>query len=439
MSPFRKIEYKIINIYGVQYIEYLYLVYLETYMDNPDTIPHILSAELHTNDQHHSPPLPPRVDAVVCIGDIGDIDYDKDIEYGNTIVNDSVSNGGSFYDTGDIDDIRVIDSPRTFHKVEHEHEQSDKCNGVSAATRRALIDKCNGERSEANANTESTSNNGFNTIPIDQFLRFKAVNTEIPGELLSFATNMNYKIRGTKPKGNPWRRVEPGPPKKNWLLAKKINQDDNEKLYSQFRGILNKISVGNFNTLAIELINLEITQKDHLFMLVDNIFKKALVEQRFSQTYAKLCVELSSYYINTQEGDKVHFRELLLNKCQLMFEEAISLDKTSPTSENFSAKEHVLNCMAFIGELYNNKLLTNKIVYSCLSILLLKVDMDKAYTVDSICIFLKTVGSLFCSSYKDEATTYFLKLAKVKESKSIDIKEKFTIMDLFDMKSKNGW
>ena len=281
-------------------------------------------------------------------------------------------------------------------------------------------------------------------ISYDELIKYKDLNKEMHPDLRQFASNLSYKPKQSRHKknnnnNNNWRKVDQKF-KNNWLLDNKINQSDDDKLYSQIKGILNKISESNFNELANDFIQLEIKTKDNLIALVDIIFKKAIVESKFNDVYAKLCYELASYYIE-QEGDKIYFRELLLNKCQQMFEESVSLNKDLEEEENetFKFKEHVLGCVKFIGELYNINLLTNKIIYSCFLILISKINLGKAYSIDCICALMETVGKNFSATAKKESSTLFDKFEKLKNNDRIDKKDTFAIMDLLDLKKKNKW
>ncbi len=273
-------------------------------------------------------------------------------------------------------------------------------------------------------------------ITVELLLKYKDSNREMHPNLVKFASNLNYKNKPPKFKSNHWRKLDTKI-KNNWVMNNKFDKTDDDKLYSQIRSILNKLSDSNFNQLVGEFIQLDIKNRDHLLNLVDIIFKKAIVESKFNAIYAKLCFELASYYIE-EDSRKIYFRELLLNKCQKMFEEGVSLDKSMKEEAEsiFKFKNHVLGCMRFVGELYNHNLITNKIIYSCFLILLAKVNLNKAHCIDCICTLMSTVGKQFVTSYEEQADNYFLKLNKIMNSGKIEAKERFALMDLFDLKKQ---
>jgi hypothetical protein len=273
-----------------------------------------------------------------------------------------------------------------------------------------------------------------------ELLKYKDLNKEMHPALRNFASNLTCKSKPPRHRNkNNWRRIDQRF-KNNWLLDSKLNQTEDQKLYDQVRGILNKLSESNFNELADELIQLEIKNRDNLMTIVDIIFKKAIIESKYNEIYAKLCYELAPYHIRNNKS-KVYFRELLLNKCQKMFEEGVSLSKDIEQRETstFKFKEHVMGCMRFVGELYNNGLLTDKIVYNCFLILMSKVNLNKAYSIDSICTLMETVGDGFSSNAKKEFNLLFKKFDELKDNPKIEKKEKFALMDLLDLKQDKKW
>jgi translation initiation factor 4G len=286
-------------------------------------------------------------------------------------------------------------------------------------------------------------------VSYQQLLKYKDMNKEMHPELRDFASNLSYKVKPIKIKNRSnsnWKKMNTQF-KNNWLTESKFNQTDDQKLYSQIRSILNKLSGSNFNELANELIQSDIKNKNNLNTLVEIIFKKAIMETKFNDIYAKLCFELSPYHIDIDE-EKVYFRELLLNKCQHTFEECISLDNRDDTHsdedeediiDTMKFKEHVLGCMRFIGELYNNNLITNKIIYNCFLILFSKINFNKAHCIDSICTLMETVGKKFFTLVRSDGEILFKKINELKNNNKINKKDKFALMDLIDLKNDKKW
>lgn len=267
----------------------------------------------------------------------------------------------------------------------------------------------------------------------EEFLCYKSVNTEILPELIPFIEKMNLK---SKPKLKPsnWRHKEIKP-SSNWLLEKKFNQNDDEKLSSQFMGILNKMTESNFDELAQELISLGIKREQHVIELVNIIFQKAISENKFCSIYAKLAKTLSSYYIEDEEK-KIYFREVLINKSQKMFMECISIDRDLEYMKEkkiFKFKEQVIGCINFIGELYNHELLTNKIIYSCFLTILIKLNLKKAYIIDILCSLMKTVHPEFLNRAPKESSECLEKIKHLQKDETLSKKDQFTLLDAIEL------
>jgi len=153
--------------------------------------------------------------------------------------------------------------------------------------------------------------------------------------------------------------------------------------------------------------------------------------------YAKLTKELSSYYIE-EDGKKVYFREILINKSQSMFLEGISLETEldKKPSKSYKYKEQVIGCINFIGELYNNELLTNRIIQSCFNSIFMRIPLKKPYIIEILCTLIKTVSETLLTKAPKEYDEYKTKLLLLKNNKlpniTINKKDMFSIMDICD-------
>jgi len=282
-----------------------------------------------------------------------------------------------------------------------------------------------------------------NTIsyPIDIFIKYRHSNSDVPAELLVLIDRSKKPLRqkGTHKEtrdtgqNGVWRKID-SRFKSSWLTTNKLNQDVDEKLYSSMRGILNKLSVDNFDTLVDELMSLTISSKEHLDELATIIFNKAISEQTFSCMYAKLCNKLIPYYVENEESQKIFYREFLLNKCQEMFESCTSKHDTDDIS-----KERVLGCIVFIGELYNTAILTNPIIYGCFLTLMVNITKQCIYSLDSLCTLMTIVGREFCKKDKIKADHCLKKMEQLLESTEISMRERFMIRDVIDKKNKEHW
>lgn len=267
---------------------------------------------------------------------------------------------------------------------------------------------------------------------IEEFIKYKSLNKSILPELIDFcntqkrSSNTHYNNHHNHHHNNNWRKPEPLG--ENWILASKLKQTDDEKLYSNIRSLLNKLSDSNFDVLISELMALDISKSEHLIKLVEFLFIKALTEPKFGYMYAKLAKGLVNFSI--KEQDNVFcFRELLIRKCQMMFNDCVSFD----TVNTNITKERAMGCMSFIGELYLCDLLNNKIINSCFLLMLIKVDNTKPYLIEFISTLMKVVSKTFIIKCPNESKIVFEKIQKIIDSGDFLSKEKFTLMDIMDL------
>ena len=264
------------------------------------------------------------------------------------------------------------------------------------------------------------------TIDLDCFISYKKCNYDMLPALVGIC-NINKHNKQTRPNGNNWKKLESKTPD-NWLLTSKLNQTDDDKLFSQIRSILNKLSDTNFNDLAKELMSLEMTTYEHLTKLTELLFNKALIEPKFSNMYAKLAKELYNYTV--KENDTIfYFRESLINRCQKTFTTCISVEDQS----NLITKETSTGCMTFIGELYLYDLLTNKIINSCFLLLLSKINSNKSHMAGCICSLMKVVKIKFKTNCSNESDVINKKIADLIATNTLQNKEKFRLMDIIGL------
>lgn len=257
------------------------------------------------------------------------------------------------------------------------------------------------------------------TFPIDDFLKFKHLpdHQSMTEDLMKYLNSKSKK----KPDGN-------------WLLTKKLEQTGDEKMCSQFRSILNKLSESNFQVLLTEISEINMEKPEILEQFTEMLFNKAIIEKKFSSMYSRLAKQLINLQV-THDGITVHFRESLINRCQVMFNQLINF------GEGYNHKLAV-GCMAFIGDLYNFDMLVKKIICSCFSVLLNKLDKvegELQYIIECICVLMRTVGKKLVVDGAADAASIFEHLKTKLSDSKLSNREKFAIMDLMDLKTANKW
>lgn len=103
--------------------------------------------------------------------------------------------------------------------------------------------------------------------------------------------------------------------------------DEDEKFYKEVRGVLNKLTPENFESLKQQFKDFPINTTKRLDKVIDLVFQKAIAEPGFSEFYAKMCYEMmkkevidDTKPIEDGKHQSVNFKHLLLNKCQVEFD-----------------------------------------------------------------------------------------------------------------------
>lgn len=163
--------------------------------------------------------------------------------------------------------------------------------------------------------------------------------------------NVNTK-KDNNDSGNNWRMK-----KQSAVEKRKKNLSQNELVKGELNGNLNKITISNFNSLSVKILNQIKDSKDLAEYVVDNIFKKAVVQPIYCVSYVKLIKLI------IDKGFDVKIS--ITNKCDqyttLLKKEEISTEDKNLNYDEFcdlmSEKKYKVGYSQFIGELYNNELM----------------------------------------------------------------------------------
>lgn len=306
-------------------------------------------------------------------------------------------------------------------------------------------------------------------ITVDEFLSFKTQNVEIlldANEYIKRVGNSNKINKTSKSSTNQkrthnsyqnykkqpnWKQQGKGGTggsfNSNHIQRTKLVTYDNEDdlLYTKFRSLLNKLSSNNINAITSEIKSLNIIKKEHIEKLIDFIFSKAVKENKFTTIYALCVSHMMPYKITLDTGD-LTFAELFFKKCKAMFDECLAFDvelekqylneMATKVSKTFNFKDEVIGCVSFVGELYNHKILSDRVITICLNCIMKAFEAKKVYCIDILCNFLKTIGKKFCVDNSETFNAHVKILIQIKDD--FNKIERCIIMDLIDYLNKNG-
>ncbi|CAH1141154.1 unnamed protein product [Phyllotreta striolata] len=237
-----------------------------------------------------------------------------------------------------------------------------------------------------------------------------------------------------------------------------------EELYRNVRGILNKLTPQKFDTLLQQVRNLSIDTTERLQGVIDLVFEKAVDEPNFSVAYASMCGHLALIQVpkSTSGKDKddkeefVNFRKLLITRCQQEFEKQ-SVDEsfkeqklkeieecTDPDKRKdieFDFEEHLrrvrmksVGNIRFIGELFKQQMLTQKIMLRCLNNLL---DNGDEESLECLCKLLTTIGKELESKgiHLEDIFNKMKNLADRRQGTKISSRIRFMLQDVIDLRN----
>jgi len=275
--------------------------------------------------------------------------------------------------------------------------------------------------------------NSQQSLDLDTLYACRDKYQTIPKDLIKFVDRIKgIQLKNKKINGQNWKR-NTTKSKTSWLVTKKFSQDDDEKLASQCRGILNKISDSNFDEMLDELLNLDILALDQLKIFIDILFKKAIIEINYSHLYAKLCYNFFHRYVQDEDGNKIYFRTLFLTKCQNMFENILKIDtKVHLEQSYFKSKHEIVGMIVFLGHLYNHKLLIDSIIYNCIMALITKINERHWCAIECVCKLFDNVIDKFSLTSPNNYSDLCDILKKMSNDSNIVIKDRFMIMDSLD-------
>ncbi|MCO5579506.1 hypothetical protein L7F22_033361 [Adiantum nelumboides] len=231
--------------------------------------------------------------------------------------------------------------------------------------------------------------------------------------------------------------------------------DEEEQKQRQMKGILNKLTPQNFQKLFEKVKDVNIQSAFTLTGVISQIFDKALTEPTFCEMYATFCKQLAADMPEfVEDGDRVTFKRVLLNKCQDEFhrgekEQAEASAVEEGGNENMSAEEReekrvlakrrMLGNIRFIGELFKKNMLTERIMHECIRKLLGDYENPEEEDVEALCKLMSTIGYMIDHSVtRDHMDAYLERITRLSNNQKLSARIKFMLKDLIDLR-RNGW
>lgn len=238
------------------------------------------------------------------------------------------------------------------------------------------------------------------------------------------------------------------------------------EIRKKIRGIFNKISLDNFDSLSEDLIKLinNIKTKTQVKEAAKQLFDQILSEKKFISTYASLCLKLTKIVIKGDPIQDMNIFSTTKNIClRKKYEKLSFIGELVTLAENefnkyidciltnkklmVYEKIRMINNMELIGELFLKKLIHTNIIHSSIKTMLEIIEKNSDTNnlssiaiddiVDSLCKLI-TVSGEKLDTYLDRYVIdmYFVRLDKIKLFRCR--RSQFIIMDIMDLRN-NLW
>jgi len=242
------------------------------------------------------------------------------------------------------------------------------------------------------------------------------------------------------------------PPK----LRKTIEMDeaDLSAFKKTVQGVLNKLTPENLESCISEIKKLHVKTEAHLNLFVELVFTKAVQQESYCETYAKFSLRFCEIKVN-----ELTFWSILLLKCQMLYQtglekqiaevkkswaEKIAAEPNERMKVLYeeSVEEHVkkekdkfFGNLRFICELYLVTKLPLKLVLSVIYELL--NESTDCTSLEAACRMLTVLGKNIESCDSKTLDVLFVKVTNLSVSKDLNMKTRFRLKDLIDMRKRN--
>lgn len=207
-----------------------------------------------------------------------------------------------------------------------------------------------------------------------------------------------------------------------------------QETLKKFRSVLNKLCPENFNKMLEEVKVLEMNSSSVLNQCIKLLFEKSIADVGFTPTYALMCAS-----IRELQKDKCSFLTNLVSFCQDEFERfQKGFDENTDDEGQRKFHRDTIGTVKFIGELYNMKIVDDKIAGECIKMLMDPKTISDV-SLESLCNLLKTIGSRIEKNNKitELIDDCYKQLDDIITKKTVAItpRIKFAIMDLLELKT----
>lgn len=246
-------------------------------------------------------------------------------------------------------------------------------------------------------------------------------------------------------------------PAKNWRAEKptfiKVQKKSIKEIIEGDINIeLNKLSPKNYAEITNKILKNWITryegekQKEILSSTLDNLFTKAVTQPIYCPYYVLFLKIFIENKVNVEDVIKIKcdkFKNILIEKTESETNrvETVTDENYDDFCKNLKQKNFKLGYSQFLGELYNNKLISVMVLLESMDIMFSninnKIDKSENLIQDLKSEFIETNIICLCKiietlNQKFVAENYLDKLTKIQQQKDLPKRLVFSLMDTID-------
>eukprot|EP00929_Paragymnodinium_shiwhaense_P094074 TRINITY_DN54487_c0_g1_i1.p1 TRINITY_DN54487_c0_g1~~TRINITY_DN54487_c0_g1_i1.p1 ORF type:complete len:1036 (-),score=220.43 TRINITY_DN54487_c0_g1_i1:122-3229(-) len=222
----------------------------------------------------------------------------------------------------------------------------------------------------------------------------------------------------------------------------------------EVRSILNKLTVEKFEQLSAHLVSLVAqSTRPHrgIPVLMQLVFEKATTQHHFINMYVSLCAKIHHWLMETQQNvapeSQSNFKRILLNQCQLSFEQYLEppgglegLTGSELYEAQVKYKTRMLGNIKLVGELIRHGMLVSKIALAVAEELVRDDPMCREERLETLAVFLETVGPALDDPVWTHHAAFvrvFQKVGQLTKDASLPSRIRFLLRDLLDLRNGN--
>ena len=230
--------------------------------------------------------------------------------------------------------------------------------------------------------------------------------------------------------------------------------------------LLNKLTPDNYERLKDQVLTILLEGKDQQAKIINVIFKKACLEEKYCKLYTALCDYLARQEVKAEglaDVKQSRFRKDLIQECKSVFDEFFQvpvfddkMDKEDREEAVFKFRKRLFGNVKFIGELFLKRMLGRNIVLQVLNELLEEEKRAAesgeersaaglSISVEGVCIMLNAVGKRLDkkSSKGEKAKGMVMEFEEIAEKLDemkarVESRIRFLIINIQERRAK-GW